>query len=159
MNIKYYHKGTEGWQPYRSSGPNRHKKKPFCSPMRRHRLGMWVTQLPVEWVPGTLSRWGRPPTSTAVFSHHRSTFVPRRNPGNNFLYTEEYPSTRTFIYQKTKKRVGSAKNYYSIANYQTKIPAIFLEIFGNCRGVSKFVHLYSTIPRVTLDGKWETLTY
>jgi len=55
--------------------------------------------------------------------------------------------------------VGSAQNYYSITNCQTKIPAIFLGIFGNCRGVSKFVYLYFSIPRVTLDGKWETMTY
>lgn len=55
--------------------------------------------------------------------------------------------------------MGSTQNYYSIANCQAKIPAIFLGIFGNGRDVSKFVYLYSTIPRVTLDGKCETLTY
>jgi hypothetical protein len=55
---------------------------------------------------------------------------------------------RACTYQKTKKQVGRAQHYYSIANYQTKIPATFQ---GHLESVAAFEYLYSTIL-VTLDA-------
>jgi hypothetical protein len=40
--------------------------------------------------------------------------------------------------------------YSSIAKFRTKIPAIFLGVFGIFRGISKLLFIYSTTPRGAL---------
>jgi hypothetical protein len=46
------------------------------------------------------------------------------------------------------------RDYSSIANYHTKIPAIFQGIFGIFHGISKLLFIYFVVSLGTLVGKY-----